>query len=53
MVLLTVIDGKYELMLIDAEGIETLQFNNLLEAMFAKRAFEDFINEREVDIRKV
>lgn len=44
-VLLTVIDGKYTLMVVDNDGFETIDFDNYQEAIQAKRAWEDFIYE--------
>jgi hypothetical protein len=44
-ILLTYIEGKYNLMVIDHEGFETLEFDNFQEAKEAKRAWEDFLYE--------
>jgi hypothetical protein len=43
-ILLTCEKGEYCLMIIDDEGWETIYFNNLVEALMAKRAWDEFLN---------
>lgn len=44
-ILLTLTDGVYELMIIDDTGFETLRFESYTEAMLARKAWTDFLND--------
>jgi hypothetical protein len=43
-ILLTVENNVYLLMVIDDEGYETLEFSTLAEALLAKRSWDNFLN---------
>jgi hypothetical protein len=51
-ILVTMIDGIYQIMIIDDDGFETFECDNAAEARLAKLAWEDFLYGNEADIRK-
>lgn len=48
-ILLTMERGVYLLMIIDDEGHETLEFNNMAEALLAKRSWDAFLNGGDIN----
>lgn len=50
-ILLTLQDGVYTLMIVDDEAWEFLEFNNAAEALLARHAWQQFLYDEELDAK--
>jgi hypothetical protein len=47
-ILLSLVDNVYTLMIIDDDGWEFLEFNNVTEALLARKAWQEFLYDEHI-----